>query len=62
MPVLLMKRELLFVALQMAAKLDIPRLDLLAKLHHVTAQKDAETISKTVTALPTRRATVRSES
>ena len=49
-PVRLMKRELLFIALQMVANLDIPRLDILAKLHHVTAQKEDENISKTVTA------------
>jgi hypothetical protein len=46
----LLKRELLFIALQMAAKLDLPRMEVLAKLHHLTAQKDKEPLSKTVVA------------
>ena len=45
-----MKRELLFIAVQMAAKLDLQRMEILAKLHHLTAQKDKEPLSKTVVA------------
>ena len=43
-----MKRELLFIALQMAAKLDLPRMEILAKLHQLTTQKDKEPLPKTV--------------
>ena len=50
MPVRLMKRELLFIALQMAAKLDLPRMEILAKLHQLTAQKGKEPLPKTVVA------------
>jgi ParB family chromosome partitioning protein len=49
-PVRLMKRELLFIALQMAAKLDLPRMEILAKLHQLTAQKGKEPLPKTVVA------------
>jgi ParB family chromosome partitioning protein len=34
----------------MAAKLDSPRMEVLVKLHHLTAQKDKEPLSKTVVA------------
>jgi ParB family chromosome partitioning protein len=49
-PVRLMKRELLFIVPQMAAKLDLPRTEILAKLHQLTAQKGKEPLSKTVVA------------
>ena len=49
-PVRLLKRELLFIALQMTAKLDLQCMEVLAKLHHLTAQKDKEPLSKTVVA------------
>ena len=45
-----MKRELLFIALQMAAKLDLPRMEILAKLHQLTVQKGKEPLPKTVVA------------
>jgi hypothetical protein len=38
----LLKRELLFIAFQMAAKLDLPRMEILAKLHQLTTQKGKE--------------------
>jgi ParB family chromosome partitioning protein len=47
-PVRLLKRELLFIALQMAAKLDLPRMEILAKLHQLTTQKDKEPLPKIV--------------
>jgi ParB family chromosome partitioning protein len=49
-PVRLLKRELLFIALQMAAKLDLPRMEILAKLHQLMAQKGKEPLPKTVVA------------
>ena len=48
MPVRLLKRELLFIALQMAAKLDLPRMEILAKLHQLTTQKGKEPLPKIV--------------
>jgi ParB family transcriptional regulator, chromosome partitioning protein len=47
-PVRLLKRELLFIALQMAAKLDLPRMEILAKLHQLTTQKGKEPLPKIV--------------
>ena len=47
-PVRLLKRELLFIALQMAAKLDLPRMEIFAKLHQLTAQKGKEPLPKIV--------------
>jgi ParB family transcriptional regulator, chromosome partitioning protein len=49
-PVRPMKRELLYVALMLAAKLDLPRVEIVAKLHHVSGQKEEETLSKTMQA------------
>ena len=47
-PVRLLKRELLFIALQMAAKLDLQRMETLAKLHRLPVQKGGETLHKTL--------------
>lgn len=47
-PVRLMKRELLFIATTMVGKLDEPRLGIVAKLHHLSASKDGEPLTKTV--------------
>jgi ParB family transcriptional regulator, chromosome partitioning protein len=49
-PVRLMKRELLYIALMLAAKLDLPRMEIVAKLHHVSGQKEEEPLSKTMQA------------
>jgi ParB family transcriptional regulator, chromosome partitioning protein len=45
-PVRLLKRELLFIALQLAGKLDLQRIETLAKLHRLPVQKGGETVPK----------------
>jgi ParB family transcriptional regulator, chromosome partitioning protein len=47
-PVRLMKRELLFIATTMANKLDPQRLEVVAKLHHLSPSKDDDPLTKTV--------------
>ncbi len=47
-PVRLMKRELLFIASTMAGKLDQPRLEIVAKLHHLGPSKEDDPLTKTV--------------
>jgi len=47
-PVRLMKRELLFIATTMAGKLDQPRLEIVAKLHHLGPSKEDDPLTKTV--------------
>jgi ParB family transcriptional regulator, chromosome partitioning protein len=47
-PVRLMKRELLFIATTMAGKLDEPRLEIVAKLHHLGPSKEDDPLTKTV--------------
>jgi len=49
-PVRLLKRELLFIALQTTAKLDLQRMETLAKLHRLQVQKGGETVQKTLVA------------
>ena len=49
-PVRLMKRELLYLALMLAGKLDLPRTEIVAKLHHLSGTKETEPLSKTVQA------------
>jgi hypothetical protein len=43
-----MKRELLFIATTMASKLDQPRLEIVAKLHHLGPSKEDDPLTKTV--------------
>jgi len=47
-PVRLMKRELLFIATVMASKLDQPRLEIVAKMHHLGPSKEDDPLTKTV--------------
>jgi ParB family chromosome partitioning protein len=47
-PVRLMRRELLFIGTAMVSKLDQPRLEIVAKLHHLGPSKDDEPLPKTV--------------
>ena len=46
-PVRLMKRELLYVAATMISRLDLPRLEIFAKLHHLQPSKEDEPLIKT---------------
>jgi hypothetical protein len=43
-----MKRELLFIATTMVSKLDEPRLEVVAKLHHLGPSKEDDPLTKTV--------------
>jgi ParB family chromosome partitioning protein len=47
-PVRLMKRELLFIATTMVSKLDLQRLEVIAKLHHLGPSKENDPLTKTV--------------
>lgn len=47
-PVRLMKRELLFIATTIMSKLDQPRLEIVAKLHHLGPSKENDPLTKTV--------------
>ena len=47
-PVRLMKRELLFIATTIVNKLDQPRLEVVAKLHHLGPSKEDDPLTKTV--------------
>jgi hypothetical protein len=45
-----MKRELLYIAATVLAKLDMPRTEMIAKLRHLRASEENEPLLKTVLA------------